>query len=150
MIVLDAQGVVDGLPFHVRRSNQEPLYLRAGEGWTLMQGIDGAWLEFTVPCEEESAEVLVWWGYSGVSIEDRLPVASIGVANSVPCPSTVTLTKSVEDADDDLESVRWRVDGVLMEEGITSMEFTGPHELELIARDARGATKSAKKAVVCQ
>ena len=57
---------------------------------------------------------------------------------------------SVSDADSDLASVRWRVDGVLMQYGITSMAFTQAHLLELVVRDARGATVTAKKNVGCQ
>lgn len=149
-IVLDAEGVIDGLPVHVRRPNGEPLYLRAGEGWTLLQGADGAWLEFTVPCGEETADVLVWWGYTGVSVPDRRPSATITTPTSVPCPSTVDLTCSASDDDDDLDSARWFVDGVLLPHGVTSLPFTTGHHLRLVVRDERGATHTAERTVVCQ
>jgi hypothetical protein len=148
-IVIDAAGVVDGVPFHVRRPNQEPLKLRAGEAWVLMQGADGAWLEFAVPCGEDDIEVLMWLGYSNVAIDDSPPVASITGATSATCPSTWAFAKSVGDADGDVESARWRVDGVLMQEGITSMAFTQPHLLELVVRDARGATVTRQQNVGC-
>jgi hypothetical protein len=149
-IVIDAEGEVDGIPFHVRRANQEPLYLRAGEGWTLLQGTDGAWLEFSVPCDGAMAEVLVWWGYSGVALEDSPPTVTINVPSTVPCPSTGPLSKSVADADGDLESVRWFVDDVLMADGISTMTISAPHTLRLVARDERGATRTAVKTVGCQ
>jgi hypothetical protein len=57
--------------------------------------------------------------------------------------------KSVGDADGDVESARWRVDGVLMQEGITSMALTQPHLLELVVRDARGATVTRQQNVGC-
>ncbi len=148
-IVLAAEGVVDGVPFHIRRPNAEPVYLRAGQAWTLLQGTDGAWLEFSVPCGDDSADVLVWWGYSGVALDDSPPTATITLPSAVTCPSTRVLTKSVSDADGDLASVRWRVDGVLMSAATTSMTFTQAHQLELVARDARGATTIARKTVGC-
>lgn len=148
-IVIDAEGVVDSVPFHVRRPNQQPLKLRAGQAWVLMQGADGASLEFSVPCGEDEIEVLVWLGYNNVAIDDFPPQATIGGPANATCPSTWTLAKSVSDADGDLASVRWRVDGVLMQNGITSMPFTQPHLLELVVRDARGATVTKQKNVGC-
>ena len=124
--------------------------LRAGQAWVLMQGADGASLEFSVPCGDDEIDVLVWWGYSGVGVEDHPPQATIGVPSAVACPSTRTLSKSLYDADGDLASARWFVDGVLMQGGITSMAFTQAHQLKLVARDARGATTTAIKNVGCQ
>jgi hypothetical protein len=147
--VIDAEGVVDGVPFHVRRPNQESLKLRAGQAWVLMQGADGASLEFSVPCGEDEIEVLVWLGYNNVAIADFPPQATIGGPANATCPSTWTFAKSVSDADGDLASVRWRVDGVLMDDAITSMPFTQPHLLELVVRDARGATVTQQKNVGC-
>jgi hypothetical protein len=149
-LVLRAEGYVDGVPFELRRPNQGPLKLRAGQAWVLMQGADGASLEFTLPCGDDEIEVLVWWGYSGVGVLEHPPQATIGVPASVACPSTPPLNKSLYDADDDLASARWLVDGVLMQDGITSMAFTQPHQLKLVARDARGATTTAIKNVGCQ
>jgi hypothetical protein len=54
------------------------------------------------------------------------------------------------DLDGDLASVRWLVDGVLMEDGITHLTITEPHQLTLLARDERGATATAVKNVSCQ
>jgi hypothetical protein len=53
------------------------------------------------------------------------------------------------DADGDLESVRWYADGVLLAPGLTSMPFTGPHVLRAVARDDRGARKTATKSISC-
>ncbi len=149
-LIIDAEGVLDSVPFHLRRPNQDALKLRAGQAWVLMQGADGAWLEFAVPCGDDEINVVVSWGYAGAAVDDFPPQATISVPSSVTCPSTRTLSKSVSDADADIASVRWRVDGVLMEDGITSMAFTQPHLLELVVRDARGATITTKKHVGCQ
>ena len=149
-LVLRSEGHLDGVPFEVRRPNQAALKLRAGQAWVLMQGADGASLEFSVPCGDDEIDVLVWWGYSGVGVEDHPPQATIGVPSAVACPSTRTLSKSLYDADGDLASARWFVDGVLMQDGLTSMAFTQAHQLKLVARDARGATTTAIKNVGCQ
>ncbi len=150
-LVFDAEGVVDGLPFTSRRPTQEPVFLRAGQGWSMLQGIDGAWLEFTMPCgEDESADVLVWWGYNTIAVDEHPPAAEITVPATVPCPSTVNLTASVSDVDGDLATKRWLVDGVLMEHGITQLHFTEAHELTLVVTDERGATTSDVEAKVCQ
>lgn len=149
-LMFEAEGVVDGLPFASRRPTQEPLYMRAAAGWSMVQGTDGAWLEFTAPCGEESAEVLVWWGYNTVAVDEHPPYASIGVPSTISCPSTPTLTGTASDLDADIVSKRWFVDGVLLEDETTQLHFTQSHTLRLEVRDARGATASAEKAVVCQ
>lgn len=61
-----------------------------------------------------------------------------------------SLSKSVSDADDDIASVRWLVDGVLLEDGTDELHFTRGHELTLIVRDERGATTTDVQIVSCQ
>jgi hypothetical protein len=41
------------------------------------------------------------------------------------------------------------VDGVLLASSVTSVTFTGTHELAVRVRDARGGTTTAKKVVSC-
>lgn len=149
-LVFEAEGVLDDVPFGSRRPNQEPLYLRATDGWSMVQGIDGAWLQFGVPCGEEVADVWVWWGYSSVDIEGEPPYAEITVPATVPCPSTVTLTASLSDDDGDFAHKQWFVDGVRIEHDTTELEFTEGHELRLVARDSRGATTTDVETVSCQ
>lgn len=150
-LVFHATGTVDGVPFETRRPTQEAVYLRALSGWSQLQGQDGAWLEFTVPCgENENADILVWWSYTSISANERPPAAEIGVPSTVACPGTVPLTKSVSDVDGDLSSVRWFVDDVLLEEGITSLHFTSGHELRLLAKDERGAASTDVETIACQ
>jgi hypothetical protein len=62
----------------------------------------------------------------------------------------VTLTKSAADADDDIASLRWLVDGVLLEDATEELHFTEAHELTLIVRDERGATTTDVEIVSCQ
>jgi hypothetical protein len=46
-------------------------------------------------------------------------------------------------------STRWVVDGTLLASTVSSVTFTGTHELSVRVRDARGATTTAKKVVSC-
>ncbi|MBK8720226.1 MAG: hypothetical protein IPN32_36815 [Deltaproteobacteria bacterium] len=69
--------------------------------------------------------------------------------STVTCPSTVSLTIDTDDAEADIASVRWRVDGVLLDDALTSIPFTQAHELTAIVRDARGATTTVRKSIAC-
>jgi hypothetical protein len=73
-VLVSQHGVVDSVPFSVRRPNQEPLYMRATDGRSMVQGIDGSSLEFTVPCDEgETADLLVWRGYDTLDVVGSPP-----------------------------------------------------------------------------
>jgi hypothetical protein len=50
---------------------------------------------------------------------------------------------------DDLVSVRWYVDDVLMSASTTSLAFTAAQELRAVATDARGARTTATKTIAC-
>lgn len=148
-LVWEAEGVVDGIPFASRRTNQRELRMRALDGWLTVQGIDGYWLQLGSECAGEEAEVLVWWGLDATAAPEGPPTVSIDVPSQVTCPSTVTLTGTKSDPQDDIAESRWRVDGVLMSAGTTAIPFTGPHTLEYVVVDDRGATTTATKAVSC-
>jgi hypothetical protein len=72
------------------------------------------------------------------------------VPTTVGCPDDVALTVDVDDAESDVTSVRWRVDGVLLDDALTSVPFTQSHELTAIVRDSRGATTTSRKQVDCE
>jgi len=65
------------------------------------------------------------------------------------CGLSRPLTATVFDPNGDAGTVRWRVDGVLMAPGTTSMVVTGSHTVEAVVHDSRGAATTAKKAVSC-
>lgn len=149
-LVFEIEGVVDGIPFATRGPNTHPLYMFGGEGWLQMQGIDGAWFQLTTPCGSEQAEVVVWAGFHVDSWLEQPPAVSIDVPATVSCPDEIDLDHQKWDADNDIESVRWLVDGVLLEESLTSIDFTTGHELAAVIRDDRGATTTKTKEVSCQ
>lgn len=70
--------------------------------------------------------------------------------STVSCPDTIDLDYTAFDYDDDIESVRWLVDGVLMASSVTTLDFTTGHELTAIVRDERGATHTDTETVTCQ
>jgi hypothetical protein len=103
-----------------------------------------------VPCGEEAADVLVWWGYDTVDVEASPPSVEIEVPSTVECPSTVDLDISANDNEEDYAEKRWLVDGVLLADDIEQVEFTASHELTVILRDARGATASDTEVISCE
>jgi hypothetical protein len=74
---------------------------------------------------------------------------SINNAAPITCPRTVTPSATASDPDNDLVSVRWYVDDVLMSASTTSFTFTTTHELRAVATDSRGARTTATKTIVC-
>ena len=148
-LVFEADGVVDGEAFHAIGPAKRDFKFIANNGWVQLQGYGGSYLELTLPCGEGTAEVVAWIGFNSVSWPGTPPSVNITVPSQVTCPSTVNLTKTLSDAQQDIVSVRWLADGVLLEDGVTSMPFTEAHELTAIVRDARGATYTKRKTVAC-
>lgn len=149
-LILEAEGEVDGMSFHVIGPNQEPLYVYGGEGWIQLQGINGSWMEFSVPCGEEQADLLAWLGFDAVDWPGEPPIVSIDVPSTVSCPDDVPLDHTKLDQEEDIASIRWLVDGVLLEAETTSVDFTTSHELTAIVRDERGATATKTKMITCE
>ena len=76
---------------------------------------------------------------------DKPPAAPIEQTDE----SLVALLDRVADPDGDASPPRWRVDGVLLAPGTSSITITQPHTIEAQVRDARGATTTSKKSVTC-
>ncbi|MBX7080380.1 MAG: hypothetical protein K1X88_14380 [Nannocystaceae bacterium] len=149
-LVFEGQGEVDGMPFHVVRSNEEPIYVYGSEGWIQLQGINGSFIQFNVPCGEELADLLAWVEFDAIDWPGEPPAIFIDVPSEVECPGTVPLEHTTWDEESDFASLRWLVDGVLLEDETTSVDFTTGHELTAIVRDERGATKTATKLITCE
>lgn len=151
-VMLDASGVVDAIPFASRRPIEQPVYFQAGEDWMQLQGTGGAFLEFGIPCNGAVADVKVAWAFENAATAEAPPTVSIAsMSSTVSCPDTLPLQlTSGADPDDDLVSLRWLVDGVLLEDSTTSIPFTESHEITAILRDARGATATATKTISCE
>lgn len=149
-LVFEADGVVDGEPFHAIGPADRDFKFIANNGWVQMQGAGGAYLELTMPCGEGTSEVLAWLGFNAVAWPGTPPSVQITVPSQVTCPSTRPLTKTVSDSQQDIVGVRWSVDGVLLDESVTSIPFTQAHSLQAVVRDSRGATHTKTKAVACR
>jgi hypothetical protein len=71
------------------------------------------------------------------------------VPSQVACGSPRALSATISDPNNDIVSTRWLVDGTLLASTVSSVTFTGTHELSVRVRDVRGATTTAKKVVSC-
>lgn len=148
-LALEADGVVDTEPFHALGPARRDFEFVAADGWAQMQGIGGAYVELSMPCGEGVVDVVAWLGFSAVGWPGERPSVTIEVDDEVTCPSTVMLEKTAADQENDIASVRWRVDGVLLDGAVTEIPFTEAHDLTAIVRDERGATYTKSKAVTC-
>ena len=148
-LVMDTAFDVGRDHARVQRPNREPVFVSAGGGRFSAEGIV---VGLELPCGGSTTNVTATLNLVDPGDGSQLahaPQVEIGIADMVTCGSTVPLDATVADRDGDLVSLRWRVDGVLMEEGLVSMTFSETHEMELTARDARGAATTAKKVVQC-
>lgn len=148
-LVLAAEGVVNSVPFTSRRPNQETVMVAATSGSMSMQGSSRAGVDLSIPCGTETAEIELLWSFGAVAWPGRPPTIEIDVPSTVSCPGSVDLDYTASDYDDDIESVRWLVDGVLMDASVARLDFTKGHELTAIVRDGRGATDTDVETVAC-
>ncbi len=105
-------------------------------------------VELSVPCNTSEASLTVSLRLRGRGQGHALgrpPVVKNTTAHGGACGEPRLLTASVSDPDDDAGPVRFRVDGVLLAPGTSRMIVSGPHTLDAIVRDARGATTTARR-----
>lgn len=106
----------------------------------------------TVPCNTSTAAITV-----RVTARDpgngsalgKPPVVTNTTSATGTCGAARALTATVTDPNGDAGPLRWKVDGVLLAPGTSTMVVTGTHTLEAVVRDARGATTTGKKVVSC-
>jgi hypothetical protein len=115
---------------------------------------DNLAVSLRVPCNTTEASVTVRYTLRNPSDGSAIaqpPTVSITTPSLVPCDGTpTTLQANASDRDNDLVSVRWRIDGVLMAPTTNSVSFTTGHVLAAIAEDARGARTTVRKVLACQ
>lgn len=148
-LVFDAHTVVDGLTFDTFLPSEECTSMLFNAGWASVPLYGQFSVTIDVPCGGDLVEVEAWFGLTATSWQGSPPSGMITVPNSVSCPSTQALSVTASDAENDIVSVRWQVDGVLLEEGTSTMAFTQPHTVTAILRDTRGATQTLTKFVDC-
>lgn len=102
-----------------------------------------------VPCGTGTATVTARITLVSATATGSPPTATITVPSQVTCGAGRSLTATTSDPNGDIVSTRWLVDGVLLAASVSSVTFTGTHELSLRVRDARGATATARKVVSC-
>lgn len=149
-LVLQADGVVNGVPFHAIGPAMRAIKILAESGSFSLQGTDGARVDLLAPCGAATAAVTAWLGLEVLDWPGEPPSVSIDVPAAVPCPSGVSLAATTSDPEQDVDRLRWLVDGVLLDEAMTAVDFTTGHRLTAIVRDERGATRTVSKTVACQ
>ncbi len=138
------------LEFDHLESNLDPVYFEGGAGWFLTQGAGGFVVAFGVPCNGTTAVVYAWVGFEADAVLEHPPSISIAMPSTTTCGATEPLALgSAADPDDDLASLRWEIDGVLLGDAVDEAEINGPHELRAILRDERGATAVATHSIAC-
>ncbi len=148
-LVFEAHTVVDDLEFDTLLPNDHGASMMFNAGWATLPYYGNFEVTFDLPCNGEMADIEASFGLVATSWIGSPPTGSITVPSTVTCPSTRALTTTGSDAQNDVVSVRWKVDGVLLAAGVTSMPFTRAHTLQAIVRDSRGATKTLTKSVTC-
>jgi hypothetical protein len=149
-LVFDAHTVVDTIPIDTFLPNQDGVTMKFNAGWAQVPLYSHFEVSIDLPCNGEIVPVSAWFGLADDEVLDSPPSGvAITVPNTLTCPQTRALTGTASDTDNDIASVRWIVDDVLLAPGTTSMAFTRDHDLTAIVRDARGATRTVHKHVDC-
>ena len=141
-----AQFTAAGFPFTVRAVNEEPVEVVASG-----LGIAAGDIEvgFMVPCGSGTMEVHASFSAVTTHVVERPPVVVPFIPSSVQCGTTVPLLALAFDPDGDLASVRWLAGDVLLAAGTTSLQITQDHDLRVVVRDERGATRTKTRSITC-
>jgi hypothetical protein len=143
---LQGNVTVDGKTYTIRGVNEEPFTFALGYFGMFAADLD---IGLTLPCGADTIDMTIRIDLRSAAILDEAPIASIDTPDEVSCPTTLTLDATAVDPDDDLASVRWFVDDVLVSQAVSSIPMTTDHELRLVVRDARGATTTVHETVRC-
>ena len=150
-LIVQATATVDSEPVSLRAPIFQPIFYQAGQGWSALQGSGGAYITLLVPCGAGVADVKLWWSFDEDTTTASPPDVALNLPASVSCPGQLELLlASGSDPDDDIASLRWLVDGVLLSDTWPTIDFTEDHEITAVIRDDRGATTSDTATVVCQ
>jgi hypothetical protein len=145
-LVFEARVTTGGQTFARRQVTNTTVKGTQNGGSLALTNIDST---LTLPCGSGTTTVTARLNLNSNPATGSPPIASITVPSQVTCGAARALTATVSDPNNDLVSTRWLVDGVLLASSVTSVTFTGTHELAVRARDARGATTTTKKVISC-
>jgi hypothetical protein len=149
-MVFDAHTEVDGASFDTFLPSDHGVGFMFDAGWANIPAYGKFDVQLDVPCNGVLADVKASFDVIATSWLGAPPDGEITVAGAVACPTSVALTVDADDPDDDIASVRWKLDGVLLDAAVTAVEFTQSHELTAVLRDGRGATTTLHKHVECE
>jgi len=150
-LILESAFEVDGQHVTARRPASNDVIVDAAG--TTFAATDLS-VTLQVPCNSSVAAITVKVsahdaGVTGGALGERPGVVNT-TGTTGTCGASRPLTATVSDPNGDAGSLRWRVDGVLLAPATTSMVVSGPHSIEAVVRDARGATTTAREDVSCQ
>lgn len=147
-MVLSINATVDGIPYSRQLPTSKKVLGTQNAAALSFANLDTA---LVVPCGSGTTTLTarVSLGSTSSSATGSPPSATITVPSQVTCGVPRSLTATTSDPNSDIVSTRWLVDGGLLAASVSSVVFTGPHELSVRVRDARGATTTAKKVVSC-
>lgn len=145
-LVMTMTATVGGQTYTRRVPTAKPTKGTQSNGVLGLSNVDST---LVLPCGTGTTTVTARLTLNSGTVTGSPPAASITVPSQVTCGVPRTLTATVSDPNNDIASTRWLVDGVLLASSVTSVTFTGTHELAVRVRDARGGTTTAKKVVSC-
>jgi hypothetical protein len=103
-----------------------------------------------IPCGEGTADVMVEVDLVDASTVSHPPEITMNLPGSASCPGHVTLDAMVSDPENDVESVRWRVNGHLMAPSVERVDIEASGTVfEVVACDSRGGCVREEATVDC-
>jgi hypothetical protein len=145
-LVLKTRATVAGVT-HTRRQVNNAVVKGTQNGAALT--LPSLSSTITLACGTGTTTLTARLALTSSSATGSPPTATITVPSQVTCGVPRSLTATTSDPNSDIVSTRWVVDGTLLASTVSSVTFTGTHELSVRVRDARGATTTAKKVVSC-
>lgn len=130
-------------------ANQEKVFVLTNGEWMSAGPANGVELYFDVPCNGQQEPMKAWFELTEGAVIGSPPAASIDMPSSVACGTLVDLDVDTSDVESDIASIRWEVDGVLLDGSLDEMEVNAAHLIRAIVRDARGATTVDVHAIDC-
>lgn len=145
-MVLSVTATVGGQPYTRRLPTSHEVVGTQNAAALTIPNVD---TPLVLPCGAGTTTVTARVTLASTTATGSPPTATVTVPSQVTCGVARALTATTSDPDSDIVSTRWLVDGVLLASSVSSVTFTGPHELSVRVRDSRGATSTAKKVVSC-
>lgn len=148
-LVSDLHAELGTFSFDLRGLNEKAVDFRVDDDWIEVLPGGGFEIFFDLLCDGDIKPIKAWFLFDAASTLDSPPTVSINMASSVSCTTSVSLDATVTDPDLDAGVVRWLVDGVLLDDAVTSITVDESLDVEAIVRDARGAMATATHTISC-